>query len=243
MSSTPIADLNERRSEPDAHHAAARGMFERIAPTYDVLNQILSAGTDRLWRARAVAEVLRARPGAVLDLCAGTLDLAAAIAERRPLDRVVAVDFSPAMLALGARKAPRVETIVADALHLPFEDGSFAAVVCGFGMRNLADLTLGIREVMRVLGPGGVFVTLELFRPSRVAARALHRVYASALLPAIGGLVSGDTKAYEYLARSMAGFVTRTEYEDALQANGFSRVRGIDLTLGIASLVCAEVGA
>src|SRR5271154_2461462 len=144
MSSAPIADLNARRGEPDAHHAAARGMFERIAPTYDVLNQILSAGTDRPWRARAVTEELRARPGAVLDLCAGTLDLAAAIADRRPLDRVVAVDFSPAMLALGARKAPRVEAIVADALHLPFDDRSFAAVVCGFGMRNLADLTLGI---------------------------------------------------------------------------------------------------
>jgi|HubBroStandDraft_1064217.scaffolds.fasta_scaffold02554_8 ubiquinone/menaquinone biosynthesis methyltransferase len=243
MSSAPIADLSARRSEPDAHHAAARGMFERIAPTYDVLNRILSAGTDRLWRARAVAEVLRAPRGAVLDLCAGTLDLAAAIAERRPLERIVAVDFSPAMLARGAHKAPRVEAIVADALHLPFDDRSFVAVVCGFGMRNLADLTLGLREVRRVLGPGGVFVTLELFRPSRVAARALHRVYASALLPAIGGLVSGDTKAYEYLARSMAGFVSRTEYEDALRGTGFSPVRGVDLTLGVASLVCAEAPA
>lgn len=243
MSSAPIADLKERRSEPDAHHAAARGMFERIAPTYDVLNQILSAGTDCLWRARAVEEVLRAPPGAILDLCAGTLDLAAAIAARRPSDRIVAVDFSPAMLARGARKAPRVETIVADAQHLPFGERSFAAVVCGFGMRNLADLTLGLREVRRVLCAGGIFVTLELFRPSRVAARALHRVYANALLPAIGGLVSGDTKAYEYLARSMAGFVSRTEYEDALRGCGFSRVRGVDLTLGVASLVCAEASA
>jgi len=241
MTSTPIADLRARRNEPDTHHAAARGMFERIAPTYDLLNRTLSVGIDRLWRARAVGEVQRGPAGPVLDLCAGTLDLAAAIAERRPGDRVVAVDFSPSMLALGARKAPRVETIVADAMHLPFEDGSFAAVVCGFGMRNLADLTIGLREVNRELGAGGVFVTLELFRPSRLAARALHRVYASALLPAIGGLVSGDTSAYEYLARSMAGFVTRSEYEDALRASGFSFVYGFDLTLGVASIVRAEI--
>jgi ubiquinone/menaquinone biosynthesis methyltransferase len=243
MTSTPIADLHARRNEPDTHHAAARGMFERIAPTYDLLNRTLSVGIDRLWRARAVAEVLRGPTGPVLDLCAGTLDLAAAIAERRPRDRVVAVDFSPSMLALGARKAPRVETIVADAMHLPFEDGSFAAIVCGFGMRNLADLTMGLREVGRVLAAGGVFVTLELFRPSRFAARALHRLYASALLPAIGGLVSGDTGAYEYLARSMAGFVTRSEYEDALRASGFSLVCGFDLTLGVASIVRAETAA
>jgi ubiquinone/menaquinone biosynthesis methyltransferase len=243
MTSTPIADLHARRNEPDTHHAAARGMFERIAPTYDLLNRTLSVGIDRFWRARAVTEVERGPAGPVLDLCAGTLDLAAAIAKRRPRDRVVAVDFSPSMLALGAHKAPRVETVVADAMHLPFEDGSFAAVVCGFGMRNLADLTLGLREVSRVLAAGGVFVTLELFRPSRIAARALHRVYASALLPAIGGLVSGDTGAYEYLARSMAGFVTRSEYEDALRASGFSLVYGFDLTLGVASIVRAETAA
>jgi ubiquinone/menaquinone biosynthesis methyltransferase len=240
MSSAPIPDLRARRTEPDAHHAAARGMFERIAPTYDFLNRALSAGIDRSWRARAVAELERAPTGPVLDLCAGTLDLAAAIADRRPADRVVAVDFSPSMLELGVRKAPRVETVVADALHLPFGDRSFAAVICGFGMRNLADLALGLGEVRRVLRPGGTFVTLELFRPARIAARALHRVYASAILPTLGGLVSGDTNAYEYLARSMAGFVTRSEYEDALRGSGFCDVHGYDLTLGIASIVCAK---
>lgn len=243
MSAAPIAELSARRSDQDKHHAAARGMFERIAPTYDLLNRVLSAGTDRLWRARAVAEIERAPRGPVLDLCAGTLDLAAAIAHRRPLDRVVAVDFSPAMLALGATKAPRVETVVADALHLPFDDASFAAVVCGFGMRNLADLTLGVREVRRVLSPGGFFVTLELFRPARITARALHRVYARAVLPTIGGLVSGDPSAYDYLARSMAGFVTRTEYEDVLRSSGFSLGAGFDLTLGVASIVRAEKAA
>ena len=243
MTSAPIADLRARREEPDAHHAAARGMFERIAPTYDLLNRMLSAGTDRRWRARAVAQIERAPPGPVLDLCAGTLDLAAAVAEKRPRDRVVAVDFSPAMLAQAGRKAARVETVVADALNLPFDDGSFAAVACGFGMRNLADLGRGMHEVRRVLRPGGVFVTLELFRPRRIAARALHRFYARALLPAIGGLVSGDPSAYDYLARSMAGFVTRSEYEGRLRGSGFSRVEGFDLTLGVASIVRAETPA
>jgi ubiquinone/menaquinone biosynthesis methyltransferase len=218
-------------------------MFERIAPTYDLLNRILSVGIDRRWRARAVEQVERAPPGPVLDLCAGTLDLAAAVAERRPRDRVVAVDFSPAMLAKGARKAPRVETLVADALNLPFDDGLFSAVVCGFGMRNLADLTRGVKEVRRVLRPGGVFVTLELFRPERLGARALHRLYARALLPGMGGLVSGDPSAYDYLARSMAGFLTRSEYEAKLLASEFCLVRGFDLTLGVASIVRGETPA
>jgi ubiquinone/menaquinone biosynthesis C-methylase UbiE len=110
-------------------------------------------------------------------------------------------------------------------------------------MRNLADLDRGVAEVKRVLRSGGVFVTLELFRPTRVASRAMHLVYGRAVLPAIGGLVSGDATAYGYLARSMAGFLSRAEYEDRLRAGGFSPVRGVDLTLGIASVVVAESAA
>jgi ubiquinone/menaquinone biosynthesis methyltransferase len=240
MTGAPIPDLRARSTQREAHHAANRSMFERIAPTYDLANRFMSAGLDQRWRVRVVAEVERAPEGPVLDVCAGTLDLAAAIAARRPLDRIVAVDFSPAMLARGAHKAPRVERVVGDAMALPFEDGSFAAAVCGFGMRNLADVGRGAVQVRRVLRPRGMFVTLELFRPSRLPARALHRFYARALLPAIGGLVSGDAGAYDYLARSMAGFLSRREYEELLRASGFSRVTAVDLMGGIASIVVAE---
>jgi ubiquinone/menaquinone biosynthesis methyltransferase len=239
--SGPIADLSQRHGDEATHGAAARRMFDRIAPTYDLLNRVLSAGSDRRWRARAVAEAARAPLGPLLDLCAGTLDLTAMLARARPMDRVVAVDFAPVMLEAGRHKAPRAEVIVADAAALPFEDRSFAAVVCGFGVRNLADPPAVAREVRRVLRPGGVFVTLELFRPTRAATRVFHGAYARLVLPAIGGWLSGDRGAYEYLARSMAGFLSRDEYERLLEAVGFARISGSDLTMGVASIVRAEV--
>lgn len=237
MSDVPIADLVARRGEEGAHGAAARGMFERIAPTYDVLNKVMSAGIDRRWRDAAIHRLGSAPRGALLDLCAGTMDLAAQLARRWPDRRVVAVDFSPAMLEKGRAKAPTVEVLVADATALPFERDTFAAVVCGFGMRNLADPPRGVREVLRVLRPGGVFVTLELFRPTRLATRAFHAAYARVVLPTLGGWVSGDRDAYRYLSRSMGGFLTRDEYARDLSAAGFTAVTGVDLTLGVASLV------
>jgi ubiquinone/menaquinone biosynthesis methyltransferase len=238
--SAPIADVHARSGEEAAHESAARGMFERIAPTYDALNRIMSAGIDRRWRTRAVREVLRAPSGPVLDLCAGTMDLTAIVARMRPGVPVVALDFSPKMLEAGRHKAPAARVVVGDAMALPFDDGEFAAVVCGFGVRNFADPVKGAREALRVLRPGGVFVTLELFRASTLATRAFHRTYADLVLPAIGGLVSGDPGAYRYLARSMAGFLTRAEYERALGDVGFVDVKGTDLTLGIASIVCGR---
>jgi ubiquinone/menaquinone biosynthesis methyltransferase len=133
--------------------------------------------------------------------------------------------------------------VVADAQALPFEDASIAAVVCGFGIRNVADPEKAVREVRRVLVPGGVFVTLEFFRPTRLPTRLFHRLYASCLLPAVGGLLSGDRGAYAYLARSMDGFLSRPEYERALTQAGFVRVTAEDLTLGVASIVRAEVAS
>jgi ubiquinone/menaquinone biosynthesis methyltransferase len=243
MSAGPIAEVAARRGAEGSHGDAARTMFQRIAPTYDRLNALMSAGTDRRWRARAIAALHGAPPGPVLDLCAGTMDLTAMLARTRPADRVVAVDFSPAMLDAGRAKAPRAETVVADATALPFPDATFGAVVCGFGMRNLADTAAGAREVLRVLRPRGIFVTLELFRPTRLVTRAFHRAYGRVVLPTVGGWLSGDREAYGYLARSMAGFFSRTEYEGVLRRAGFVGVVGRDLTLGIASIVRAEVTA
>jgi ubiquinone/menaquinone biosynthesis methyltransferase len=247
----PIADVHARSGEEAAHETAARGMFERIAPTYDTLNRVMSAGIDRRWRARAVREAMRGPAGPVLDLCAGTMDLTAMLADAQreanrigphQHDRIVALDFSPRMLDAGRHKAPRAEVVVGDAMNLPFDEGTFGAIVCGFGVRNFADPVRGAREALRVLRPGGVFVTLELFRASRPVTRAFHRVYAQVVLPAVGGLVSGDRDAYRYLARSMAGFLTRAEYESALEGVGFVGVRGFDLTLGVASIVCGSKG-
>lgn len=237
MTADPIAEVRARRGDEATHADAARGMFERIAPTYDLLNRVMSAGLDGRWRDRAVAQLAGAPDGPLLDLCAGTMDLTRLLVRARPEARVVAVDFSRAMLEAGRQKAPRAEVVVADVAALPFADATFAGVICGFGVRNLADPLRCAREVRRVLRPGGVFVTLELFRPTRPATRAFHRVYASVVLPAVGGWLSGDKRAYGYLARSMAGFLTRAEYERLLSDAGFSCVHAEELTLGVASLV------
>jgi ubiquinone/menaquinone biosynthesis methyltransferase len=233
--------VSDRVLDGDAHATAVQSMFGRIAPTYDLLNHVLSGGFDVAWRERAVAGLARAPEGAALDLCAGTMDLTRLLGRVRPRGRLIATDFSPEMLARGRAKVPRAEVVVADAQRLPFESGEIAVVACGFGVRNVADPISLVREVRRVLSPGGVFVTLDFFRPRTTLTRVLHRAYASLVLPAVGGVLSGDRGAYSYLAESMKGFLLRTEYEEELHAAGFVAISGEDLTLGMASIVRAEV--
>lgn len=219
-------------------------MFDRISPTYDLLNRILSWGIDRRWRARALDVLAERLPdGPLLDSCAGTLDLSAAMAERFPARTLVAADFAGDMLRLGRPKAPAAALALADAMRLPFASNSFAGVVCGFGMRNLGDLRAGVAEAARVLAPGGVLVVLEFFRPTRWVTHAFHAVYARGVLPLVGSLVSRDAEAYGYLARSMRAFVTRAEMEQALRDAGFGDTHGEDLTLGIASIVRGSLPA
>jgi ubiquinone/menaquinone biosynthesis methyltransferase len=237
-------DLARRAASPEEHAGANREMFDRIAPTYDRLNRVMSLGIDRRWRTRALemmGPAIEAAPEPrVLDLCAGTLDLAALLEETFPKAHVVACDASEKMLALGRAKVHHVECVVGDALALPFEDSSFDAVVCGFGVRNLADLRKGLREVRRVLKPRGSFVTLELFRPRSAASRFVHGAGLRYALPVLGAALAKDREAYEYLAESMEGFVTREAYEHLLEEEGFGPVDGVDLTLGMASIVRAQ---
>jgi len=233
-------DLARRADAPRAHADGNRAMFDRIAPSYDRMNKVMSLGIDKRWRMKAIDAIRSAvtRPNAaVLDLCAGTLDLSALIEETYPEARVVACDASAKMLTLGASKVKRVESIVGDALDLPFKDGTFAAVVCGFGIRNLADLRRGLREARRVLEPGGVFVTLELFRPKSAATRFVHSAGLRYALPILGATLAKDKEAYQYLAESMEGFVTREAYERLLIEEGFEAVGAQDLTLGMLSVV------
>ncbi|MDF2692731.1 MAG: UbiD family decarboxylase associated with menaquinone via futalosine [Labilithrix sp.] len=240
-------ELARRGAAPVEHADGNREMFDRIAPTYDRLNRVMSLGIDRRWRVRAV-EMLRptleaAQRPRVLDLCAGTLDLAALLEETFPGAEVVACDASEKMLALGRAKVRNVECVVGDALALPFEDGSFDAIICGFGVRNLADLRQGMREARRVLRPNGSFVTLELFRPRGATSRLVHGAGLRYALPVLGAAIAKDREAYEYLAESMEGFVTREAYERLLEEEGFGPIDGVDLTLGMASIVRARTGA
>jgi ubiquinone/menaquinone biosynthesis methyltransferase len=244
-SSTPpgarlVAEVAARAPSVEAGHAVAvRSMFQRISPTYDLLNRLLSAGIDRRWRARALDLVDQLAPeGPLLDSCAGTLDLSAGMVQRWPGRPLIAGDFARDMLVAGRPKlgGPALP-VVCDAMRLPFASGRFAGMTCGFGMRNLADPERGIAEALRVLVPGGVFVTLEFFRPTRLSTRVFHAVYGQFVLPTVGKLLSGDGEAYGYLAQSMKGFLTRDEYEAAMRRAGFREVFACDLTLGIASLV------
>ncbi len=234
-----MPDLTARAAGQSEHAVAVRDMFGRISPTYDLLNRALSFRTDVRWRKRAL-EVLEASlpEGPLLDSCAGTLDFAAAMIERWPLRSLVACDFSRPMLVAGRSKPKRAcHVVVADAMHLPFSSSAFAGMTCGFGMRNLSDPAAGVRDAYRVLAPGGVFVVLEFFKPTRLVTRAFHAAYARGLLPLVGGLISGDRKAYRYLSDSMQGFLTRDEFAGSMRQAGFRDVQVRDLTLGIASLV------
>jgi ubiquinone/menaquinone biosynthesis methyltransferase len=234
-SAGPVARLDARKDAPE-HADANRAMFDRIAPTYDVLNKLMSFGIDRRWRDRAI-ELIGEPRGAVLDLCAGTLDLSALLEEAFPAERIVACDFSANMLERGKDKVSRTERVVGDAMALPFADGEFGAVICGFGMRNLADLRAGVREARRVLRPGGTFVTLELFAPKLLRTRALHSAALKTALPVLGQLIAKDREAYAYLAESMEGFVSREQYEAVLREEGFEAVFAEDLTMGVAAIV------
>jgi ubiquinone/menaquinone biosynthesis methyltransferase len=240
MKDAPLADLERRLAAGDSHAAGVRDMFDRIAPTYDTLNHLLSAGIDVRWRKLAIETLAKRPAGPILDSCAGTMDLTAMIAKRWPHERVIAADFAAQMLDAGKQKAPGAERVVADAMAMPFDDASFAAMICGFGMRNLADTRRGVREARRVLKKGGVFTTLEFFRPTSVATKLFHGVYGNVVLPTVGGLISGDRSAYAYLNQSMKHFVSREGYEALCNEEGFRVVRAEDLTLGVASLVVAE---
>lgn len=215
-----------------------RRMFDRIAPRYDLFNDVLSAGVHRSWRERAV-DALAPRPGRrYVDLCAGTLDLAAAIRERAPRASVVGVDFSLPMLARGAAKlgeeAP--PAVAGDALRLPFADRTFAGCTIAFGLRNLADFAGGLAEMRRILEPGGRMVVLEFTTPPGPVFRRVFHLYFHHVLPVAGGMIAGDRSAARYLPESVSEFPDGASLAGLLRDAGFADVRFVYLTRGIAAL-------
>jgi len=220
---------------PPAPSAAyVRGMFTAIAPRYDFLNHLLSLNVDRSWRRSAVARLgWEARPdGVYLDLCSGTMDLAAQLARSPGFSgTVLGADFVVPMLVRGRGKAPRARPVGADALALPFPGATFDGALVGFGVRNLADLDAGLVEAARVLKPGARFVILDLATPTFAPLRAAYLFYFRRILPAIGRMVSKHRDAYTYLPESVLGFPAPDALARRLTAAGFSKV-GFDLLTG-----------
>ena len=208
-------------------------MFTQIAPRYDFLNHLLSLELDRVWRARAariLRPVLQRADARVLDLCCGTGDLAFALF-REGAAQILGADFSHTMLQRADHKAAnyagdltprRIRFIEADALGLPFADASFDLVTTAFGFRNLANYEVGLREIRRVLKPGGTIAILEFSDPPPGLVGDLYRFYCRKLLPKIGAMLSGNAAAYKYLPASVARFFRPEELSALLTQTGFT---------------------
>jgi demethylmenaquinone methyltransferase/2-methoxy-6-polyprenyl-1,4-benzoquinol methylase len=208
-----------------------RTMFDRIAPVYDAMNHLMTAGLDRRWR-RLTAEAV-VRPGdRVLDACCGTGDLA--VAARRAGGDVTGLDFSERMLERARRKAPDIRWVAGDLLALPFEDSSFDAATVGFGVRNVEDLEAGLRELARVLRPGGRLGCLEITRP-RGLLRPFFRLWFDGLVPLAGRVLPGGA-AYTYLPASVRRFPGPQDLGAAMKRAGFADVRWRLLGGGIVAL-------
>ena len=216
-----------------------RRMFDRIAPIYDAMNRVMTAGLDQRWRRATVREAVRSGDD-VLDACCGTGDLALA-ARNAGASYVVGVDFSERMLEQARRKAPELEWVQSDVLELPFEDASFDSAVVGFGVRNVEDLEGAIRELRRVLRSGGRLGILEITTP-RGPLKLFYKLWFDVLIPLAGKILPGG-KAYTYLPASVRRCPGPDELAELMHAHGFEAVRFRRFAGGIVALHVGEAGS
>lgn len=223
-----------------------REMFDNIAPRYDLLNHTLSMSIDRLWRRRVVRIVRRGCPQRILDVATGTGDLAVDLARGIPGAQVLGVDLSEKMLDVARRKVAargldgRIVLDAGDAEHLALGDAAVDAATVAFGVRNFGDLEAGLREMARTIKPGGRVVILEFSRPRNRLFRALYEFYTYRILPRIGGLVSKDKRAYEYLPASVGEFPSPEAFMELMARAGFRNCRARSQSFGIAQIYIGE---
>jgi demethylmenaquinone methyltransferase/2-methoxy-6-polyprenyl-1,4-benzoquinol methylase len=225
-------------------------MFDAIAPRYDFLNHLLSAGIDRHWRSRAIRSMGLTGRECVLDLCTGTADLAIAARRARPgAACVVGVDFAGAMLAIAANKIRRaglsreIALVRGDATRIPVADASVDAVTIAFGIRNVEDPEVACRDIARVLKPGGRLTILEFAIPTAPLFRAAYLSYFRHILPRIGRAISGHDAAYGYLPASVGAFASPDSFMNLLRKHGFTDVCADSLTFGSVFLYTARRGS
>jgi len=216
-------------------------MFDNISPKYDLLNRVLSFGIDVHWRKRAIRLLKPYRPKTILDIATGTGDFAIEALLLGP-DKIVGVDISEGMLAVGREKIRRrklegrIQLQLGDSEKLAFPDNSFDAVIVSFGVRNFENLARGLTDMHRVLNPGGVCVILEFSKPRSFPFKQLYHFYSHQILPLVGKAVSRDDAAYRYLPESVQAFPDGSDFTRILENVGFTATQCIPLTFGICSI-------
>jgi demethylmenaquinone methyltransferase/2-methoxy-6-polyprenyl-1,4-benzoquinol methylase len=221
-------------------------MFDNIAPTYDRLNHLFSLSIDKLWRRRVVRLVRRMKPQRILDLATGTGDLAIKMAKRIPKAHIMGVDLSENMLAVAAEKVRRqglddhIALDQGEAEHLDIGDGVVDVVTVAFGVRNFGDIDGSLLEIGRTLTAGGHIVILEFSTPRNPLVRYFYRLYSNHVMKPVGGLISKDRKAYDYLPDSIEEFPDPERFLDIMRHAGFKECRRKSLSLGIAQIYIGQ---
>ncbi len=220
-------------------------MFDTISKDYDGLNRVISFGIDIKWRKKVVEIVKKQQPKTILDIATGTGDLAINLAETSA-EEIVGLDISPGMLEVGKEKVKakqldnRVKMIIGDSENMPFEDNTFDAITVAFGVRNFETLENGLKDILRVLKPGGTFVILETSVPTRFPFKQGYKAYSKFILPSIGRLFSKDKTAYKYLSESASVFPYGEALNNILRNIGFINVEDKPQTFGVATIYTAS---
>ncbi len=220
-------------------------MFDNISEEYDGLNRVISFGIDIKWRKKVVKLVANQKPKSVLDIATGTGDLAINLTQTAA-HKIIGLDISEGMLDVGRKKINAkklnntIEMVVGDSENLPFDDNSFDAITVAFGVRNFEHLDVGLKEILRVLKPNGIFVVLETSVPTKFPFRQGYFLYTKILLPVIGKLFSRDKKAYSYLSSSAAKFPYGEAFNNILKKTGFISTKALPQTFGVATIYTAS---
>jgi demethylmenaquinone methyltransferase / 2-methoxy-6-polyprenyl-1,4-benzoquinol methylase len=242
--SNPAAKVVPDTASNLSKKAQVAEMFNNIAGRYDFLNHFLSMGIDKGWRKKAIAEVIQVKPGKVLDVATGTGDMAIAAAIAWPC-KITGLDIAEQMLEIGRKKVAEkqlqdtITLIVGDSEAMPFEAGSFDAVMCAYGVRNFEHLEAGLTEICRVLSPGGKVVILEFSHPSRFPVKQLYTFYFRFILPTLGKWLSKNTRAYSYLHESVMAFPEGKSFCGILEKCGFKDAKATPLTFGVTTIYTA----
>ena len=236
----PLRTILGKTPVPLSSSNQIQAMFNAVAPRYDFLNRLLSAGYDRRWRRLAVIELDLVASKNFLDVATGTADITLEIASRQPSssNKIIGMDFSQSMLELGKNKVSGldIKLIPGSAENIPLKDKTFDGVITAFGVRNFSDAKQGLREMYRVLKPKGKIVVLEFSFPQNGLLQWLYRFYFENILPLTGRIISGHKSAYSYLPASVANFPQGNDFKKMLEESGFEDVSLKELTLGIVTL-------